>query len=108
MRVMTWNYRILAHLTQEGEVYFAVHECHYRRGNVKTPHSWSTEAVPVLAEDLPSLKRSLRRMRAACDKPTLTESAGKLIKHSSPKRRVRTKTHRARTAAPKARMAQER
>jgi hypothetical protein len=102
---MTWNHRILAHLTPEGEIYFAVHECHYRRRNAQTPHSWSTDPVPVLEEDLPSLKRTLRRMRAACNKPILIEKQGKLVKYSPSKPRGRAKIEKARASAPKARNA---
>jgi hypothetical protein len=77
---MTWNHRIIAQrdpLTKEE--WFAVHECYYARVNAKIPHSWSANAVPAVGENLDEVKKSLKRMLAACNKPVLRARGKKLV-----------------------------
>ena len=66
---MTWNYRIIKSIDEDGEASFGIHEVYYDDSN--KPHSCTTEPIVFAAESLDDLKKDLKLMQKAFEKPVL-------------------------------------
>jgi hypothetical protein len=75
---MTWNHRVIR-FEENGNVYYAIHECHYDKRGDTIPMSWTANAVNVLSETRRGLLWVLSVMTEAVAKPVLTEKDGKLV-----------------------------
>lgn len=66
---MTWNYRIIKSIDEDGEASFGIHEVYYDES--KNPHSCTAEPIVLAAESLDDLKKDLKLMQKAFEKPVL-------------------------------------
>lgn len=69
---MTWNYRVISHVWDDGSVSYGIHEVYY---DGKNPHSWTASPITGYYEDREELKQSLFLMLDAFYKPVLDEEA---------------------------------
>ena len=76
---MTWNHRVIRNREDNGEYYFAFHECFYNQPSDSVPCSWTENPIHVGAESVDGLKRVLERMSAALAKPVLRIDGNKLV-----------------------------
>lgn len=65
---MSWNYRILVKAFEE-ELQFGIYEVYY--DDQGKPNKYSTEPIPVIAEDLDSLRWVVDMISACLSKPVL-------------------------------------
>lgn len=65
---MSWNYRILAHETNNG-CYFEIYEVYYDKNN--KPNGYTSEPISVGGNDLKEIADELKRMATALEKPIL-------------------------------------
>jgi len=65
---MSWNHRVIRHVTDEGDEWFGIHEVYYDDGE---PHSCTKEHISPCQEDIPALKWELEKMLQAIDKPVI-------------------------------------
>lgn len=63
-----WNHRVMAHI-YEGEVYFKIHEVHYKKKNIPYLYSKNTETIE--GDSVKSLKWTLKKMKDCLKKPIL-------------------------------------
>lgn len=65
---MSWNYRILAHQSEE-EIHLQVHEVYYN--DEGQPNGYTENGVAVGAEDLKGIEWVLDKMKECSEKPIL-------------------------------------
>lgn len=65
---MSWNHRILAHVTKE-ETLFEIHEVYNDEKGV--PNGYTKNAVSVSAENLTDINWTLEKMKDCTKKPIL-------------------------------------
>jgi NAD-specific glutamate dehydrogenase len=63
---VSWNYRVMRH--KSGTL--AIHEAFYDEDK-ETPHSWTSEPVPIMGDSVDDLLSSLHMMHRALMKPVL-------------------------------------
>lgn len=69
---MSWNYRIMRHTYPNGENWYALHEVYYDKdGKIEM---YSEDAIYPHGKDEEEVRGDLKRMKGACDKPTLSYS----------------------------------
>lgn len=69
---MSWNYRIIKRIPEQGEPYYGIFEVYYDKyRNIK---AWTTEPVTPVWEDIEDLKGSLELMLRAFEKDVLDEN----------------------------------
>jgi len=66
---MSWNIRLLAHINDEEDVYFQIHEVYY--DNENKPNAYTKEAVTIGGEDIKAIKWYLKQVNKALEKPIL-------------------------------------
>jgi hypothetical protein len=71
---MSWTYRVVRSVDDDGEVSYGIHEA-YDDGDIEQPHSITTEAVDVAGDTFEDLAETLGRMQSALAKPVLEASA---------------------------------
>lgn len=65
----TWNYRLMKHENDKGEVFYGVHEVYYdENGDIE---GWSEESVSPVKESVDELKEELERMMMSFEKEML-------------------------------------
>ena len=83
---MSWNHRVIR-TEQNGEVCYAIHECHYDKKGDTIPTSWTTEPVNVLSDTRVGLFWVLAVMTEGVAQPVLEVRDGKLVE-VEPKREL--------------------
>jgi hypothetical protein len=66
----TWNHRVVRATNSFGDVWFAIHEAHYRSSDT-VPDMVSSDPLPVVGETIDDLRWTLERMLAALDLPVI-------------------------------------
>ena len=74
---MTWNYRVMQHETQGGEIWFSIREVYYREADLPPEPSnvegWTKDPCDPYGETLEALAFDLDLMAKALDLPVLVE-----------------------------------
>lgn len=65
----TWNYRILAHQHEGGEVWFGVHEVYYNEDGI--PNATTENPATVSCDSINEMRKDLKLIKSAFTKPVL-------------------------------------
>ena len=66
---MGWNYRVIKHTSESGQVWMAVHECYYDKECNVT--SWTEDPSCPSGESLEEMRWDLEKMAQALDYPVI-------------------------------------
>lgn len=66
---MSWNYRVIKSIEENGEAVFAIHEVYYDQNHI--PHSCTVDPIALQAESLEDLKLELEQIKKAFENPVL-------------------------------------
>ena len=67
--MMGWNYRLVRHTAEQGQVWFEIHECYYNKDG--TISAWTEDPCHPSGETVEELRSDLERMMQALDYPVI-------------------------------------
>lgn len=76
---MGWNHRVIRSEDEDGDVTYAIHECHYGKKGSSIPTMWTEEATDVSSETRVGLFWVLAKMTEAVAQPVLEVKDDKLV-----------------------------